>query len=70
MDITDAECLLEDVVSESCVVASPRQISDEAGAEGGVPRLGEVDFCTEEGQASEGGPIKMYDDVDEAALHA
>ena len=70
MDLKDAERLLEDVVSKSCVVASPRQISDEAGAEGGVPRAYEMGPCPQEGQASEGGSIKMYNDVDEAALHA
>ena len=48
VDITDAECVLEDLVSKGCVVAVTRQISDEVGEEGGVPRLGEVDFCTEE----------------------
>ena len=47
MDITDAERMLADLVSKSCVVAVTRQISDEVGKEGGVPRLGEVDLRPE-----------------------
>ena len=48
VDLKDAKCVLADLVSKGCVVAVTRQISDEVGEEGGVPRLGEVDFCTEE----------------------
>ena len=70
MDLKDAERLLADLVSKSCVAASPRQISDEVGAEGGVPRLGEMDLRPEEGQAGESGSTTCAHDVDEAALHA
>ena len=70
MDLKDAERVLEDLVSKGCVVAVTRQISDEVGEEGGVPRLGEMDFCTEERQAREGGSTTCAHDVDEAALHA
>ena len=70
MDLKDAECVLEDLVSKGCFVAVTRQISDEVGEEGGVPRLGEVDFGTEEGQASEGGSTTGSHDGDEAALYA
>ena len=69
MDITDAECVLADLVSKSFVVAVTRQISDEVGEEGGVPRLGEMGPRPEEGQASEGGSPTCAHDVDEAALH-
>ena len=48
MDIADAECVLEDLVSKSRVVASTRQISNEVNKEGDVPRLGEMDLRPQE----------------------
>ena len=69
MDITDAECLLEDLVSKSCVAASPREESDEIGEEGGVPKLGEVDLRPEEGQASESGLTTCAHDVEQKTIY-
>ena len=70
MDIADAEYVLADLVSKSCVAAVTRQISDEVGEEGGVPRLGEMDLRPEAGQAGQSGSTTCAHDVDEAALHA
>ena len=70
MDIADAECVLEDLVSKSRVVASTRQISNEVNKEGDVPRLGEMDFCTEAGQAGQSGSTTGSHDVEQKTLHA
>ena len=70
MDLADAECVLEDLVSKGCVVAVTRKEFDEAGAEGGVSRIDKVDLRPEAGQTSEGGATPCAHDVDEAALHA
>ena len=69
MDLKDAKCVLADLVSKSCAVAFTRQISDEVGEEGGVPRLGEVDLRPEAGQAGQSGSTTCAHDVDEAALY-
>ena len=70
MDITDAECVLADLVSKSCFIKITSEESDAAGAEGGVPGLGEMDLRPEAGQASQSGSTTCAHDVDEAALHA
>ena len=49
MDITDAECVLADLVSKSCFIKITSEESDAAGAEGGVPRLDEMGPRPEEG---------------------
>ena len=70
MDLADAERLLEDLVSKSCFIKITSEESDAAGAEGGVPGLGEMDLRPEAGQASQSGSTTCAHDVDEAALHA
>ena len=70
MDITDAECVLADLVSKSRFIKITSEEFNATCEEGGVSRLGEVDFCTEEGQAGQSGFKTCSHDVDEAALHA
>ena len=70
MDITDAECVLEDLVSKSRFIKITSEESDAVGAEGGVSRIGEMDLRPEEGQAGQSGSTTCAHDVDEAALHA
>ena len=70
MDIANAERVLEDLVSKSCFIKITSEESDAAGAEGGVPGLGEMDLRPEAGQASQSGSTTCAHDVDEAALHA
>ena len=69
MDITDAECVLEDLVSKSRFIKITSEESDAIGAEGGVPRLGEMDLRPEAGQAGQSGSTTCAHDVDEAALY-
>ena len=70
MDLKDAERVLADLVSKSCVIKITSEESDEAREEGGVPRLGEMDLRPEAGQAGQSGSTTCAHDVDEAALHA
>ena len=44
MDLADAERLLADLVSKSCVVAFISEEFNATSEEGGVPRLGEMDL--------------------------
>ena len=51
MDLKDAECVLEDLVSKSRFIKITSEESDATSEEGGVPRAHEMGPCPEEGQA-------------------